>query len=401
MSSTSPHVVMVTNAVAPDKLGGLERYVRELSAALVRVGTTVTVVAKRTDAAQPLVEDGEDGVRLRRYVPPSKSDPLFGVRYPLAVTRGVDRAMRAALADAGARRAIVHGHFPVPMLGLTTRRVPYVYTCHAPVYKEVLSERRGSYFLPAPVQKAAVAGLRAAEQRVIHRAHTLIALSDFVRSEVAELSPLAADRVVRIPGGLDTDWFSPDDAVRGGSSDEVVLFTARRLVERTGVDRLVRAMPHVLAREPRARLVVAGAGPLRAELERDIDRWGLRDRVRLLGRVSEVELRDWYRRADLAVTPTAALEGFGLSTVEALACGTPAFVTPVGANPEVVRGLSPRLIARGAGAGEMARGILELLTSDELPAIRARARDFVHPALGWSAVVDAHAELYDRMPATS
>lgn len=398
MSRTPPHVVMVTNAVAPDKLGGLERYVRELSAALVRVGTTVTVVAKRTDAAQPLLEDGDDGVRVRRYAPPSKSDPLFGVRYPLAVTRDVGRAMTAALADGRGRRAVIHGHFPVPMLGITARRTPYVYTCHAPVYKEVLSERRGSYFLPASVQKAAVAGLRAAERRVLHRAHTLITLSDFVRSEVAVLSAAAADRVVRIPGGLDTDWFAPDDEAHRVSTDEIVLFTARRLVERTGVDRLVLAMPHVLAREPRARLVVAGAGPLRGELERDIDRWGLRDRVRLLGRVSEVELRDWYRRADLAITPTAALEGFGLSTVEALACGTPAFVTPVGANPEVVRDLSPRLIASGSGAGEMARGILDLLASDELSRIRERARGFVHPSLSWASVVDAHSELYDRMP---
>lgn len=400
MSARARHVVMVTNVVAPDKLGGLERYVRELARGLVERDTSVTVVSKRTSADQPLVEEGDDGVRVRRYVPPAKSDALFGVRYPLAVVGGVRSALRRSIEDGTGRRTLLHGHFPVPMLALAARRVPYLYTCHAPVYKELLSERRGSYLLPAPVQKTAVAALRAAERQVLRRAHRLVTLSDFVRDEVGVLDAGAARRVTTVPGGLDTDWFSPDPTppVR---SDEIVLFAARRLVERTGVDRLVTAMPQVLASQPRARLYLAGDGPLRDEIAAAIDHRGLGDRVTLLGRISESELRDWYRRADVAITPTAALEGFGLSTVEALACGTAALVTPVGANAEVVRELSPRLVAAGAGASDLARGILDLLSSRDLARIRRRARDFVHPRLGWPEVVRAHEDLYDRLPAVS
>ena len=54
MSCQPLHVVMTTNAIIPDKLGGLERYVRELAAALVRPSVRVTVLTKQTEPAQRL-----------------------------------------------------------------------------------------------------------------------------------------------------------------------------------------------------------------------------------------------------------------------------------------------------------------------------------------------------------
>ncbi|BAJ75159.1 glycosyltransferase [Microbacterium testaceum StLB037] len=402
MNAIAPHVVMVTNAVAPDKLGGLERYVRELSRGLVAVGGSVTVVTKRTAAEQPDHERGEDGVRVRRYSPPAKSDPLFAARYPFDISRGVRAQVSLAVRDGAGRRVVLHGHFPVPMLGPALRRTSFVYTCHAPVYRELLSERRGSYALPRPLHNAAVQGLRAAERHVLRRAHALVTLSEFVRAEVATLDRAAGERVALIPGGLDTTWFSPaatPAAVSHAPADtEITLFTARRLVERTGVDRLVEAMPAILARIPGARLEIAGSGPLGAAIADRVRELGLSERVRLLGRISEEDLRDAYRRADLAITPTVALEGFGLATAEALACGTVVVVTPIGANPEVVRDLSPHFIARSASPRDIAEAVVDALNLPDIDGLRSRARSHVHPRWAWPSVVDAHLELYDRQP---
>ncbi len=399
MTSSLPHIVMLTNAVAPDKLGGLERYVRELSRGLVAAGASVTVVAKRTAVDQADDEITADGVRVRRYSPPPKTDPFFAMRYAGVIMRGVRAHLESAIADGGPRPTVLHGHFPVPLLGPARSRRPYVYTCHAPVHRELLSERRGSYVLPRPVHAAAVGGLRASERLVLRRAHALVTLSSFVRDEVAALDARCGERVVQIPGGLDTDWFHPAPAgPRRTDPRAPVLFTARRLVERTGVDTLVEAMPAVLAQAPAARLDIAGSGPLAEALARRIDELGLAASVRLLGRIDETDLRERYRRADLALTPTRALEGFGLSTAEALACGTLAVVTPVGANPEVVSGLAPALVARGAGSGDIAAAILAVLRDPGLDALRSRARAHVHPRWAWSHVVDRHLELYDRIP---
>ncbi|HEX8511296.1 MAG TPA: glycosyltransferase, partial [Propionibacteriaceae bacterium] len=96
-------ILMLTNAVAPDKLGGLERYVRELAAALVHKGHEVTTLSKRTDPGQPAAETGDDGVRLLRFPTPPKADPLFVAKYPLTVARAVRRTVLGADYD------VLHG----------------------------------------------------------------------------------------------------------------------------------------------------------------------------------------------------------------------------------------------------------------------------------------------------
>jgi glycosyltransferase involved in cell wall biosynthesis len=395
------HVVMLTNTVAPDKTGGLERYVRELSGALVRAGVEVTVVAKRIRGEFPPRQIGADGVRLIRYPVPDKRDPTFALRYPVSVTRAVNRALATAGPD-----ALLHGHFAVPAFAPALRRMSYMYTCHAPVHRELLSERQGSYFLPRPVQAGAVAGLRLAERAVLRRAGAVIVLSSFVRREVAALDPAVAAMTHLVPGGLDADRFSPappgTDPLDGlpeadrawAAQARPLLVVVRRLVPRTGVPDLVRALPAVLRSIPGARLAVIGEGPLHGQVQAEISRLNLAAAVRLCGRVSDTALVAWYRAAGLAVTPTQELEGFGLATAEAMACGTPALVTPVGANPEVAGLLSGELITADRSPLAIGTALRRVLgSSGELAGLARLARGRVLH-LGWDRVAQAHLELY-------
>ncbi len=385
-------VLMLTNAVAPDQLGGLQRYVRELSAALVRAGAEVGVVTRRIDAGDPEREIGADGVALLRYPVAPRTDPLYFARYPLAAFGSAWRSVRPA----PARGTTVHVHFSLPGLAAALSGRPYVQTFHAPSYKEIRAERQGRYALPAV--GLAEAALRAGERRIVQGAGAIAVLSAFMRDEVRALSPRAADATRLIPGGMDTTWFSPGPAIAHpfAAGPGPLLFTARRFVPRTGVRELVRAMPAVLAAVPGARLAVAGDGALRGEVERDVVRLGLAAQVRLLGRVSDEDLLGWYRRADAFVMPTQELEGFGLSAAEALACGTPVIGTPAGAVPELLAPLDPRLICPGAGERELAEGIVAALRDPELlPAVAARARAHVHPGMAWDAVAARYLELYD------
>jgi glycosyltransferase involved in cell wall biosynthesis len=390
-------VLMLTNAVAPDQLGGLQRYVRELSAALVRAGAEVAVVTRQIDASDPERELGADGVALLRYPVAPRTDPLYFARYPLAAFGSAWRSARPA----AVRGTTVHAHFSLPGLAAALSGRPYVQTFHAPSYKEIRAERQGRYALPAV--GLAEAGLRAAERRIVQGAGAIAVLSEFMREEVRALSPRAAERTWLIPGGMDTTWFSPGPGTTHPFAEEgagPLLFTARRFVPRTGVRELVRALPAVLAAVPGARLAVAGDGALREEVERDVARLGLTEHVRLLGRVSNDELLGWYRRADAFVMPTQELEGFGLSAAEALACGTPVIGTPAGAVPELLAPLDPRLICPGVGERELAGGIVAALGDPELlPAVAARARAHVHPGMSWDAVAARYLELYDAADA--
>jgi glycosyltransferase involved in cell wall biosynthesis len=174
-----------------------------------------------------------------------------------------------------------------------------------------------------------------------------------------------------------------------------LIFTARRLTLRTGVFELVQAMPQILERTPSARLAIAGEGHHRPVIEREIARSGLGGSVRLLGRIDDADLLRWYRAADLSVTPTQHLEGFGLATGESLAVGTPALVTPVGANAELVRDLDPLLVASGCAPADLADSLVRLVEHPgALAGLRCRARAHAHPRWAWSTVAATYLDLY-------
>jgi glycosyltransferase involved in cell wall biosynthesis len=123
-------------------------------------------------------------------------------------------------------------------------------------------------------------------------------------------------------------------------------------------------------------LLIGGAGSQRSKLEARAASLRLQEHVRFLGFVPDVDLPRYYGAADAFVLPTRALEGFGLVTVEALACGTPVLGTPVGATPEILDPLDPSLVFRDASAEAMAQGLerfLESLARD--PASAGRLRD--------------------------
>ena len=391
-------VVMLTNVVAPDKLGGLERYVYELSGQLVKAGIKVTVVSKRTAEDQPGEEVADDGVHIIRYSPPTKRDPLFALKYPFVISASVARSIRRTVGEAQDDRLIIHGHFPVPMLPILLRRQRFIYTFHAPVYKEIASERQGSYHLSPVAERIGIWGMRQVEAWIMHRATRVITLSQFVRGEAHTLSTAADKRAVLIPGGIDLDRFHPAaglGAFVGEFGASEIIFCARRMVARTGVEELIDAAAIILPERPGLHFAIAGGGPRRAAIEASIARHGIGDRVHLLGWVSDDDLVRWYQSATIAVTPTQELEGFGLSTAEALACGAIPVVTPVGANAEVVDGLPSDLVTSDRTPEAIAASLLAVLTNlDTTDGIRSAVRSTAADRFGWPAVIAQYLDLY-------
>jgi glycosyltransferase involved in cell wall biosynthesis len=387
-------IIMVTNNVLEDKMGGHERYVRELSSTLARRGHAVTIVAKRRLRGGPARELRPDGVVIERHPVPSKRNPFYAALYPPYVLRGV--ASRTRRRTAG---TVIHAHMSVPALPMALRRERYLLTFHAPVWRELLSERQGTYVLPPFIQSPVVAGLRQLESVVARRALRTVVLSEFMRSELALLDAGAGAGATVIPGGIDASRFSVDRAHQLRDDTRApVLFTARRLTPRTGVDELIRAMPAISQRLPGAQLKIAGAGPQEAELRELATGIGLGGAIEFLGRISDEALVSWYRRASLVVLPTRELEGFGLTTAEALACGAAVIGTPAGATPELLTPLDPALLAEDVSAAAIARAVLTVLGDpDRLKRIREAARARIMPGMGWDAVADRYLEIYESL----
>jgi glycosyltransferase involved in cell wall biosynthesis len=174
-----------------------------------------------------------------------------------------------------------------------------------------------------------------------------------------------------------------------------VLLTVRRLVPRMGLDNLLEAVALLKPRLPQLRLLIGGVGGLRDRLEALSAAKGLRETVKFLGAISEADLSAYYQAADLFVLPTLALEGFGLATLEALACGTPVVGTPAGATPEILAPLEPRLVAADVSAraiAEAVRGAIEGQLTAEV--MRQRCREYIERGYSWKLCVERHEAVY-------
>jgi len=387
VTMSSIRVLLLSNAITPDRQGGLERYCRELGGALSAKGADVMIQARRVNAEDPEHSVDPDGVEIWRFATPEKSSRLYALGYPASSAQAV-------------RDRVVHSNFPLQGLPLALGRNPYVHTFHAPVHRELLPEHQGSYALPGPSRAAAVKLMRAGESRVVRRAHDVVVLSEFMRNEAIALGA-RAEVISVLPGGIDTERFAPGPPVKHPfcEGEGPLLFTARRMVPRTGVGELVDAFASIAREIPGARLALAGRGPLEEDIRGRISELGLAGRVCLLGWVSDEDLVGWYRAADVVVMPTQELEGFGLTSAEALACGTPVVGTPAGANPEVLRRLDASLLTRDGSPAALADTVTELLREPQrLAELASRARGAVHPALAWSSLADSYLALYERYP---
>src|SRR5213078_4550928 len=280
------------------------------------------------------------------------------------------------------------------------RRLPSLYTFHSPAPLEYRS-RTGMSGLHRGglVGRAGAALLWTLERASLKRASRIQVLSDFSARLLWDLYGISGERIVKIVGGADVERFHPSgtrEAQRqalGLPGDRPLLFTLRNLEPRMGLDTLIRAMATVRERFPRVLLLLGGSGSLRPLLETLTVSLGLSEHVRFLGFVPERDLPAYYGAADAFVLPTRELEGFGLVTVEALACGTPVLGTPVGATPEILEPLSPSLVFRSLAPATMAEDIRRFVESARRqPEAQARLREacrrHVESRYAWDLAMD-------------
>lgn len=380
MGGAAPFTIQVGSGWHNARPGGLERLFHELTQRLPAAGVGVRGLV----VGDASVEE-ESGARVRAFAP---ADASMLVRL-----RGARRAARAALRERPDALLVLHfAPYGLALLGLPARR--FVVHFHGPWSGESRAEGHG---------RMSFAARRAVERLVYRRADACVVLSRAFRDLLQHDFGVAAERIHIIPGGVNVERFAglPDRrAARralGWPEDAPTVLTVRRLVRRTGVDRLIDAVPALRAQVPGVRVMVAGEGVESAALERRARELGSGDAVRFLGRVPEAKLALAYRAADLTIVPSVALEGFGLIVPESLAAGTPVLVTPVGGLPETVEELAPALVLRDASPAAIAEGLARALTRPaELPDA-ATCAAFAKARYDWDVVARRTADLYRRL----
>lgn len=398
------NILFLSDAVYADKPGGSRVVAREAARLLVERGHHVTLLVARQVAGTP-DQECVSGVRVVRYAGAGHA------------ARFVKQGRTVAARLAGETPFdIVHTHFAYAAHGPSQALPPnaiHVRTFYGPWNGEGYVEDTARLDAAQnPLKKVKLALQRALKQRMkrrieaqsLQRSGAIIVLSEHSRREALGYGVEAA-KLHRIVGGVDTARFGlppgGKKAARcalGLPPDTPILLSVRRLAPRMGLSHLIGAMPAVVAAHPRALMLIGGQGTERVKLEKQIASLHLQNNVRLLGFVAENELATYYGAADLFVLPSIALEGFGLVTVEALACGTPTLGTQIGATPEILGALDPRLLTPSADEKGLSSSILDFLGNSWREELSAeRLHDFVLQNYSWERHVDGLEAIYHAL----
>jgi len=223
-----------------------------------------------------------------------------------------------------------------------------------------------------------------------------IGVSQALVERMRELG-MGGRQLLALRNGVDLARFSADAdpaslRARLGVEGSPLLLSVGNLVPLKGHDLVIEAVGLLRGRGLDARLCIIGAGPLRAELEAQVQSLGLSDQVRLLGALPQEQLASWYGAADMLVLASER-EGWPNVLLESMACGTPVIATAVGGIPEIVKSPQTGRLVEDRSALGLAAAVQALWQAPpQRDAVRVHARGF-----GWQATTEGQLALFTNM----
>lgn len=391
------HILYLADAVLADLAGGSKMVAWQLATRLARRGHEITFLVPAQKTITASSEEENNGVRIVRY--PNDHHPAHFIR-----------AGREACARLWTKQPfdLVHTHFAYASVGpfqVLPPSLPRVRSFYGFWDEEGWIQE--SRFVSNHTNRLVALAKRLVRARIersnLRHSQAVVTLSEFSARQLREHG-VPLDQIHISPPGVDSERFcltNDTAAVRrhlGIPEGRRLLLSVRRLVPRMGLDRLLEAMPAVITQFPDVFLVIGGQGLERQRLQNQVSTLHLENHVRLVGFIPDDELPAYYQAADLFVLPTVALEGFGLVTLQAFACGTPVIGTPVGATPEVLNQIDASLLTRDATSEALAESICRFWKEDRRRVLTAkRLHEFAHHHFPWEAHVVQMEKLYDEL----
>jgi D-inositol-3-phosphate glycosyltransferase len=373
--------------------GGMNVYVRELSASLAQAGVDVRVYVRRWTEGLPdrvRVEPGLEVVHVTAGPVGLAKEELPSV---------VDEFADGVAADLAGRPVdALHANYWLSAVAAHRLKheldLPLVATFHT------LARVKADAGDAEPEARVR------AEVAVIGCCDAICASSPVEAEQLVELYEASPERIELVPPGVDHAFFSPGDRAGAraalGLDERPTLLFVGRIQPLKGLSIAVQAL-HEL-RTPDARLVVVGGpsgteGP--AELERvrrTVRDLGLDDRVTFVEPQEHHRLSTYYRAADVVVVPSRS-ESFGLVALEAAACGIPVVAAAVGGLCSLVEdGVTGHLVDAREPI-EYARRIDHLLADADRAAVMGRAAADRADRFAWSTTAGRLRRLYGDLQA--
>ncbi len=301
-----------------DTLGGIERHVKTLARGLVATGEVEIVNLVSSDSPRGY-EHTEYGYRTIAV-------PCHGIVASVAISPSLPFVARRLHREH--RFDIVHLHFPDPLGHLTALTLP------RPIRRVI------SWHSDIIRQRKALALYSPALRHFVQDVDGLIGATPQHLTVSAQMPPARPGQVRRVvPYGFDPGQMSWSERATAKKAELLswaggrpVVFAVGRHVYYKGLDILLQAMAGV-----DALLIIGGTGPLTADLKRQAEASGLRDRVLFAGFIPDDDLIAYYAACDVFTMPsTDRSEAFGLVQLEAMYLGKPVVSTRLGTGVEFV-----------------------------------------------------------------
>ncbi len=387
--------------------GGQNVYVKELSRYLGAYGLSIDVYSRWENHKQPDEENYSRGAQVIRIPvgPPESIQkeeivPLLGDLASWIPDYQIKH---------GQQYNLVHSHYyfsgAVGIHLKNTWGIPLVHTFHSlgAVKGETLGVKDSS-----PEARLEI------EKKICHAADRIIATAPQEKVDLVEYYQTDPAKITIIPCGVNLDLFQtlPQDDSKteiAFSPDDFLITYVGRLEERKGIDTLLEAI--FLADDPSIQVVIVGGPPTDkpflswAELSKDpfkkymamIDEYGIEKQVTFTGGKPQDELSKYYSAGDVTVVPSY-YEPFGMTALEAMACGSSVIASRVGGLKTTVKENIVGALFTAKDASQLAEKIKIMKDQPAMNTeLRRNARPYVEENYSWKSVAKSVAGVYQEI----
>jgi len=250
---------------------------------------------------------------------------------------------------------MIHAHWIIPQgfVAAICKKlygVPYVVTSHG-------SDIMG------------LKGFDSIKKFTLRNADKITVVSNAIKEEVlTNIDSSLEDKIEVIPMGVDTKLFNPnkkDNSIKKKHkiNGPFLLFVGRLAPEK-GVSYLIEAIPSILKKYPKAKLMLIGDGTLKEELVKKVEELKIENSVVFMGKIQNKNLPKYYATADIFVSPSLR-EGSPVSYIESLSCGTPIIVGDLPVSREIV-GANRGFVVNPKDIKNISNNIIRLLSKNKI-----------------------------------
>jgi glycosyltransferase involved in cell wall biosynthesis len=357
--------------------GGVENYVYYMSRELVNLGHDVKVICANEPPSKK--EEVVDGIQIKR------------LNY-LAKVANTNITPGLPLALASEDYDIMHTHIPTPwsadwsLLDAVFKRKPLVVS----YYNDITG--RGATGLIAKLYN------KTALKLLLKRADKIIIIQENYSISSSILSNYI-DKIVVVPCGADVDKFVPSTLPK----DKNTIFFLSLLDEfhkYKGLEYLLKAIKIVKNQINDVKLVVGGKGSLMEHFQQQASSLGLSDNVEFHGFIPDDKITEYYCRANVFVLPSTSSiqEGFGIVTLEALACKTPVITTEIVGVSSDLKKENAGLIIPPRDPDALAAAIIKILGSEDMQReMGENGRRLVKDKYTWKTIAEMTEKVYNEL----